>query len=50
MIARDDSGSAVPHCTNYVYAHLPNLDRPDRVGITWKPDGAHAYRHWWVTS
>ena len=50
MIARDDGGSIVPHFTNYVYAHLTNVGRPDVVGNTWELDGARAYQRWWFKS
>ena len=50
MIARDDGGSIIPHFTNYVYAHLTTIGRPDVIGNTWELDGARAYQRWWCKS
>ncbi|MEO1286040.1 MAG: peptide ABC transporter substrate-binding protein, partial [Pseudomonadota bacterium] len=50
MIARDDGGSIIPHFTNYVYAHLTTIGRPDVIGNTWELDGARAYQRWWFKS
>ncbi|MEO0371027.1 MAG: ABC transporter substrate-binding protein [Pseudomonadota bacterium] len=50
MIARDDGGSIVPHFTNYVYAHLDTIGRPDVVGNTWEFDGAFGYQRCWFKS